>query len=72
MGLLVAHRRSASARACQTQRGPPAGPGVVGMYTSWVFFFPTSPLMMMNEEGAKPSLLCVLLQPTTTYINREK
>ena len=28
-------------------------------------------LMMMNKERAKPSLLCVLLQPTTTYINRE-
>jgi len=27
--------------------------------------------MMMNKAGAKPSLLCVLLQPTTTYINRE-
>ena len=27
--------------------------------------------MMMIEAGAKPSLLCVLLQPTTTYINRE-
>jgi len=29
-------------------------------------------MMMMNKAGAKPSLLCVLLQPTTTYINREK
>ena len=26
----------------------------------------------MNEEGVKPSLLCVLLQPTMTYVNREK
>jgi len=26
--------------------------------------------MMMNKEGAKPSLLCVLLQPTTPYINK--
>jgi len=29
-------------------------------------------MMMMNEEGTTPSLLCVLLQPTRTYINREK
>ena len=25
-----------------------------------------------DEEHAKPSLLCVLLQPTTTYITKEK
>ena len=28
--------------------------------------------MMMNKKHAKPSLLCVLLQPTTTYITKEK
>ena len=27
--------------------------------------------MMMNKEDAKPSLLCVLLQPTATYITKE-
>ena len=27
-------------------------------------------MMMMNKEHAKPSLLCVLLQPMTTYITK--
>ena len=70
MGATRRTRRGAKPSS-RTRAGPVKDKSAKALFF-WFQLWQSTSMMMMNKAGAKPSLLCVLLQPTTTYINRGK